>query len=64
MFDMFSHILPILLLIANSVALRVAQHARIVGHDAVLRSAYDFVIIGGGTSGLTVADRLTENAKS
>lgn len=25
-----------------------------------LRSHYDFVIVGGGTSGLTVADRLTE----
>ena len=25
-----------------------------------LRSSYDFVIVGGGTSGLTVADRLTK----
>jgi hypothetical protein len=25
-----------------------------------LRDAYDFVIAGGGTAGLTVADRLTE----
>lgn len=25
---------------------------------------YDYVIIGGGTSGLTVANRLTENGKS
>lgn len=24
-----------------------------------LRSSYDFVVAGGGTSGLTVADRLT-----
>jgi ribulose 1,5-bisphosphate synthetase/thiazole synthase len=25
-----------------------------------LRPSYDFVIVGGGTSGLTVADRLTQ----
>lgn len=25
-----------------------------------LRPSYDFVVVGGGTSGLTVADRLTE----
>lgn len=33
------------------------------GADQVAES-YDYVIIGGGTSGLTVADRLTENPKS
>ena len=40
------------------------HHATIVGRDADLLSSYDFVIIGGGTSGLTVADRLTENVAS
>ena len=29
--------------------------------DTDLLDSYDFVIVGGGTSGLTVADRLTEN---
>jgi choline dehydrogenase len=28
-----------------------------------LRDAYDYIIVGGGTSGLTVADRLTEDGK-
>ena len=28
-----------------------------------LHSSYDYVVVGGGTSGLTVADRLTENGK-
>lgn len=34
---------------------------KIVQRDELLAS-YDYVIIGGGTSGLTVANRLTENA--
>jgi ribulose 1,5-bisphosphate synthetase/thiazole synthase len=29
----------------------------------LLNQTYDYVIVGGGTSGLTVADRLTENGK-
>lgn len=32
--------------------------------DSQLRSSYDYVIIGGGTSGLVVANRLTENSDS
>lgn len=38
-----------------------ALNARLVGRDVELKEAYDFVVIGGGTSGLTVANRLTEN---
>ncbi len=41
-----------------------AKHAQIIGRDTVLNSSYDYFVAGGGTSGLTVADRLTENPNS
>ena len=44
--------------------LALPQHARVIGRDVALNASYDFVIIGGGTSGLTVADRLTEDPNS
>ena len=43
---------------------RLARRAQLVGSDHPLKSSYDFVVVGGGTSGLTVADRLTENPES
>jgi ribulose 1,5-bisphosphate synthetase/thiazole synthase len=36
-------------------------HAQVVEE---LDSTYDFIVVGGGLSGLTVADRLTENPSS
>ena len=42
----------------------VAKYAQIVGRDTALSLSYDFLVIGGGTSGLTVADRLTESPES
>ena len=37
-----------------------AQH---LTRSSDLQSSYDYVVVGGGTSGLTVADRLTESGK-
>ncbi|KAH9909618.1 hypothetical protein F4778DRAFT_6488 [Xylariomycetidae sp. FL2044] len=38
--------------------------ARFLSGPEELRASYDYVIIGGGTAGLTVADRLTEDAET
>lgn len=35
-----------------------------IGRDIVLRESYGFLAIGGGTSDLTIANRLTENPDS
>jgi len=45
-----------LAVVASATAVPSANLKRQVSQ---LRSSYDFVIVGGGTSGLTVANRLT-----
>jgi len=39
----------------------LAERATSIDHISQLKNAYDYVVIGGGTSGLTVANRLTED---
>ena len=41
-----------------------APRALVFDDPSKLRSEYDYVIIGGGTSGLVVANRLTEDPGS
>ncbi|PGG95816.1 hypothetical protein AJ79_09853 [Helicocarpus griseus UAMH5409] len=38
-----------------------AKYARVVDSTTVSKTKYDFIVVGGGTGGLTVADRLTED---
>ena len=41
-----------------------ASSASIVKRQAHLREEYDYIVVGGGTVGLTIADRLTEDKDS
>jgi ribulose 1,5-bisphosphate synthetase/thiazole synthase len=52
------------LLIYSSRALTLAPRIVSTTSDSQLKPCYDYVIIGGGTSGLVVANRLTEDHDS
>lgn len=51
-----------LLALCSGVAGSPAR-ARIVERAEDIKDSYDYVIAGGGTAGLTVADRLTASGK-
>ncbi len=49
----------VLSLAALASAATVPPHSTVKRQVTQLRNKYDFVVVGGGTTGLTVADRLT-----
>ncbi|KAG7098445.1 hypothetical protein E1B28_000396 [Marasmius oreades] len=52
---------PPLLILVNALLPRPTQCALLERFEDLKRNDFDFVIIGGGTAGNTVANRLTEN---
>jgi hypothetical protein len=59
------HLLALTAVLATAIIPTWAlDHALLVGRDVQLQEKYDFVIIGGGTSGLVIANRLTERSSS
>lgn len=50
--------------ICTSVSLPFAPRAVVIDDISQLKPQYDYIICGGGTSGLVVANRLTEDPSS
>ncbi|KAG9587732.1 alcohol oxidase, partial [Aureobasidium melanogenum] len=60
----FAHVVALLVWIADcsgSPLSHFTHRAVVLNHTGQVENCYDYIIVGGGTSGLVVANRLTEN---
>ncbi|KAI9828361.1 MAG: hypothetical protein M1832_002789 [Thelocarpon impressellum] len=64
MWSLSRQLLLPLVLAAAARGSPLAERATIVDRSSELKEKYDYVVVGGGLSGLTVANRLTEDPKT
>ena len=63
--DLLANLTALLSYSFTAVALRSSRiQPRVLYGPGVLRESYDYVIVGGGTAGLTIGDRLSEDGSS